>query len=483
MNTRRTIFCCLLTFQLSPCSITAQQAFHFIEKLTTAEGLSSNAVTDMTQDDQGFLWIATTDGLNRFDGTEITQFFHQANNYSLPHNFIYCLKRLPGNYLAVGTEGGLGFFDAHTGLFHNFYYQSNNTIDPYNNAIIALETDAHGNLWAVSRNCVFVFDSLRQFKNLIPSGFSESHIRQTRANFAEKLWPLSNGDMLLYVPNGWRLYSRGSLTDTSCSPRLRQMAFLHLLDSTPPHATGFVSSRLFKVFDKFFLLLHRDSLLLFDESGHEYSRCPFPYNRYPYVLWSQRITPNDSGRMLFLFHNYGLAVLSITWRNKTPILNSLSAPLLGEQEYNTAIRVDQNNWWLATTRDGLQKIVPARQCFTGITLVDLSSHKPVRYEAMSFSRWGHMLWVATYGDGFFGIDQNTRRQRQFRLKNTVSRPGRISSGISGRSMPIPSGSAHRPVCSGTAFPPTPMAGCPPTRVSRQPLTRWPLPPNSGTAMV
>lgn len=107
MNARRTIFRCLLTCCLLPCQTLAQQIPHFIEKLTTSEGLSSNTITDITQDDQGFLWIATTDGLNRFDGTEITQFYHNDDSQSLPHNFIYCIRRLPGNYLAIGTEGGL----------------------------------------------------------------------------------------------------------------------------------------------------------------------------------------------------------------------------------------------------------------------------------------------------------------------------------------------------------------------------------------
>jgi signal transduction histidine kinase/ligand-binding sensor domain-containing protein len=420
MNTRRTIFCCLLTIQLLPCLLFAQQIPHFIEKLTTAEGLSSNSITDITQDDQGFLWIATTDGLNRFDGTEITQFYHQDNAHSLPHNFIYCIKRLPGNYLAIGTEGGLSFYDSHTGLFQNFYYRSDNGMDPFNNAILALETDADGDLWAISRNCVFLFDPLRRLKKLIPSGFTQSRMTQNRINFVEKVWPLSNGDMLLYLHNGWRIYSKttGNVTDTAGSPRLRQLGFLHLLDSTPSHPAGFVSSHLFKVFDKFFLLLHRDSLLLFDESGRRQNACRFPYNRYPYINWSQRIAAIDSSRMLFLFHNYGLALLTIDWREKIPVLDSISSPLLGDQGYKTALRDHQDNWWLATARNGLQKIVPARQCFDGVTLLDPSSHRAIKYEATSFSRYGRTLWVATYGDGFFAIDPATHRQRQLRLKNT-----------------------------------------------------------------
>src|SRR5882724_5744677 len=101
----------------------AQQIPHFIEKITTENGLSSNKINDIVQDDDGFLWIATPEGLNRFDGTEILPFYRGGNANSLPHNYVYCLKKLPGNNLAIGTQGGLGFYNTKTGLFHNFYYK------------------------------------------------------------------------------------------------------------------------------------------------------------------------------------------------------------------------------------------------------------------------------------------------------------------------------------------------------------------------
>src|SRR5215831_4585569 len=88
-------------------SVSAQDLPHFMEKLTTREGLSSNKINDIAQDDNGFLWIATMDGLNRFDGTESVQYFHRENVNSLSHNYVYCLKSLPGNYIAIGTQAGL----------------------------------------------------------------------------------------------------------------------------------------------------------------------------------------------------------------------------------------------------------------------------------------------------------------------------------------------------------------------------------------
>ncbi|HVS96538.1 MAG TPA: triple tyrosine motif-containing protein, partial [Puia sp.] len=293
-------------------------------------------------------------------------------------------------------------------------------LDTYDNAIVSLTTDAHYNLWAVSRNCILVFDSLRRFRRAIRSGLTRDQVTQNRANFTEKVWPLSSGDVLVRLHDAWRICPRGSdsTADTATSPELRRLAFLSLLDSAPPMPAGFVSSRLFKVFDRYFLLLHGDSLLLFDESGRECSRRLFRYNSYPYTLWSQRIAAVDSAKILLLFHNYGLAILSLRWRGGTPVLDSISQPLLEDRKYTSALRDDQGNWWLATIRDGLKKIVPGRQCFTGITLLGRSSGTPIKYEATSFSSWGHRLWIATYGEGFFSVDETTGRQQQHRLQHT-----------------------------------------------------------------
>src|SRR6188474_666670 len=102
MRIRRAIISLSSWAVLSLSSI-AQTNPYFFEKLTTSEGLGSNKINAITQDDNGFLWIATSDGLNRFDGTEVGQYYHKTNGNSLPHNYVYCLERLPGNYIAIGT--------------------------------------------------------------------------------------------------------------------------------------------------------------------------------------------------------------------------------------------------------------------------------------------------------------------------------------------------------------------------------------------
>jgi len=391
----------------TPTSVNAQGVPHFIEKLTTAEGLSSNNINDLAQDNNGFLWIATPDGLNRYDGTEVTQYFHHSGSNSIPHNYVYCLKKLPGGSLAIGTASGLAFYDTHTGIFQQFYHRLNTQMDEYNNTILQLETDVFGNCWAASQNCVYLFDLHHRLKKVFCSPFTGEDASRQRVRYADKILPLSNGDAWLHLYNGWRMYDHKKDTLSTDPFFLKDDAL-------------FPEAHIFPVYDKylFYICPHTDSLQLLDERGHRLSSWPFPYNKYPHISWSQTVTVLDSSRMLLLLHNYGMIIINIDWREGLPYFYSMTPLVFPASEYNTALRDVQGNWWLATTREGLQKISPSRQHFHGETLIDRTSGQPARYEATTISHSGTHLWIGTYGNGFFEKDLRNDSIRQYLLTHT-----------------------------------------------------------------
>ena len=74
---------------------------------TSKDGLSSNTVFATLKDHFGFLWIATEDGLNRFDGTSLKIFRHLSENQgSLSANHVTTLFEDSDGTLWVGTNGG-----------------------------------------------------------------------------------------------------------------------------------------------------------------------------------------------------------------------------------------------------------------------------------------------------------------------------------------------------------------------------------------
>ncbi|MGZ8543804.1 MAG: sensor histidine kinase [Flavisolibacter sp.] len=398
----------------------AQPGPHFLEDLTTREGLSSNKINDLLQDDDGFLWIATTDGLNRFDGTEKLHYYHKANFNSIPHNYVFCLEKLLGNYIAVGTQGGLGFLNTRTNVFENFYLQEK-TLTEFNNIIIDFETDAMGNLWAIARNCIFIFNKNRKHIKTFFSPFTKEDASRQRLKFIEKTLSLPDGNMLIYRYDGWYIYSatmsQGIPLKTFLTQNrnglLTQMVRLQMLERNNLY---FPPASIFKIFGRFFLCIkpNADSLLLIDEKGKQQTAIYFPYNKFPYLSWSQQAVVIDSTTVLFLFHSFGLARIKVLWKNNQPHLASCSGVWFEDHEFKAALRDRQYNWWLGTSQSGLRKVSPYKQNFQKTVLLNQKG-EAAKSETVSLSRYRQTLWISTYGDGFYEKDFVTGNTRQHLL--------------------------------------------------------------------
>ncbi len=89
-----------------------------VERFAIESGLSQSTVTDIVQDDNGFLWMGTQDGLNKFDGYSFKIFRGQANDgYSLPNDYITRLVKDTNGDLWIGSKSGLVRMDMRSGEF------------------------------------------------------------------------------------------------------------------------------------------------------------------------------------------------------------------------------------------------------------------------------------------------------------------------------------------------------------------------------
>lgn len=93
-----------------------------LESFTIEDGLSQGMIFDILQTKDGFLWIATKDGLNRYDGYNFKVFTNDAfDPFSLAQNGVTALFEDSRGLLWLGLDSkGLDVFDPGTGRFHHF---------------------------------------------------------------------------------------------------------------------------------------------------------------------------------------------------------------------------------------------------------------------------------------------------------------------------------------------------------------------------
>jgi ligand-binding sensor domain-containing protein len=96
------------------------------ERISNELGLSQNLISAIIQDDQGFLWVGTKDGLNRYDGYQFKVFKNDpTDSTSISDNYIKSLYIDNQSRLWVGTSNGLNIYDPEQETFHNVLAKQN----------------------------------------------------------------------------------------------------------------------------------------------------------------------------------------------------------------------------------------------------------------------------------------------------------------------------------------------------------------------
>ena len=107
----------LLYFCLCFC-LTEAHAQYRIDHWTADDGLPQNSVYGIVQTGDGYLWLATVDGLARFDGVRFTV-FNKSNSPGIVNNRFISLFETAGGDLWAGTEES-GAARFHDGRFEHF---------------------------------------------------------------------------------------------------------------------------------------------------------------------------------------------------------------------------------------------------------------------------------------------------------------------------------------------------------------------------
>lgn len=122
--------------------------------LNTQNGLSANRITDIIQDNYFYVWIATTNGINRFDGSRIKKYgTNEKNTAAFSFGTVSCISQDNSGNIWAGSEKGLLKLNRNTDTFEKKKLQLNGFNELYIRAMLH-ENDSL--LWLDSKEGLLV---------------------------------------------------------------------------------------------------------------------------------------------------------------------------------------------------------------------------------------------------------------------------------------------------------------------------------------
>lgn len=137
--------------------------------LKESDGLSNNVVNCMIKDRQGYFWIGTYNGFNRFDGANFYNYTIRKGNNSLLNEVVHSLCEDHDGKIWGATNREVFRYDMHLDRFSNYECKSLGKPTGFNNILC----DRKGNIWATGNCSLFRYnrskDQFELMANTAPS--------------------------------------------------------------------------------------------------------------------------------------------------------------------------------------------------------------------------------------------------------------------------------------------------------------------------
>lgn len=189
------IFFALISGMLYSQSLSQLPEAPRVQRIDIRDGLINNKVSSILQDDRGFIWIGTTEGLNRYDGYEYRSFSYiPFEKNSLSQSQIQTMHLDTQNNLWVGTYGGLNRLNTLTEEIARFEHDPEDDTSLSSNLIISILRDSQERLWVGTSNGLNLStDGGRSFQRFFhhdedPFSLGDNTIRAIHEGPSGRIW-------------------------------------------------------------------------------------------------------------------------------------------------------------------------------------------------------------------------------------------------------------------------------------------------------
>ena len=379
------------------------------EHLKVEDGLPHATVLGALQDQQGFMWFATADGLSRYDGREFKNFYHERHNEnSLSNNNTFALLESSDGLIWVGTDpGGLNIYDPKTGNFSHYRHDENDPDSLAHDSVWSLCEDSDGNIWVGTRGGLSRLDrESGLFTNYLPDAEDP---RSLAATVVYRIYEDSAGTIWIGTNGGLQRYDAETDDFTT---------FVH----DPDDSTSLTSTNVWSILEdsrgNFWVGTRRAGLNLFDRETGKVVRRFYHDAEDPKTLSDDNIWnifEDSQGTLWFLTEFGGLNRYDPVQELFYSYQNNRNDPsTLSNNDVFWMTEDISGVLWVTSRYGGVNKL------YDGLSQFGLYSSIPENENTLNASEVysvhadsNNVVWVGTFGGGLNRFDRKTNKMTFF----------------------------------------------------------------------
>ncbi len=173
---------------------------YYFKTIDRENGLSNNTVYDIMQDKQGFIWLATQKGLNRYDGKSFKVFAKEPKlSNGLTSNSFFTMVQDKEGIIWIGTDDGLFTYNPATEFFTDIELRDTKG-EKIRGAVRSLFIDKMDNIWiAMTDTCLFRMSAERRSTcwSLLRNMSQGSQIKSVCSGPDNRIWVATSEDGLI----------------------------------------------------------------------------------------------------------------------------------------------------------------------------------------------------------------------------------------------------------------------------------------------
>lgn len=384
MNRLKFAFLCLSLIFL-PEAIIAQGNKYF----TSENGLSSSLFNKIYQDSNDMIWIATENGLNKFDGSKMKTYKHdEADSLSLCHNYVTSIFEDSKGRLFIGTFGGLQMYNPLDDKFSPLATSVNGT--PMLSHVINIIERKNGELWLLAsgmRKLIVTAENRLIVENIntrtiLPQlEFGTVNMQQ---DINDNIWLLTTDSQI------WKISSDNSSNKHYPIENETPIANIHIVN------------------DEVYISSTNNIIYKYNSQHDTYERITESPVSNAYIFSLCRISPNE---ILIATDGEGVKVLNTDSYAITPYEHNAFILASDELKVHSILLDKYKNIWFSIYQKGII-MVPKKQSdfsYIGNRTISTNIIGNCAISAIMCDHKGE-IWVGTDNDGIYYLSADGKKQ-------------------------------------------------------------------------